>query len=96
MIRTPDERNAQPTRGHRRLSWRKKLAYSLLATLLFFAGFEVVLALVGIQPAIDTTDPFVGFAGSSPLFVSDSDKDDSTRMVTAPGKLAFFNRQNRN
>ena len=93
MIRTPDKRNAQPTRGRRRLSWRKKLAYSLLATLLFFAGLEGVLALVGIQPVIDTTDPFVGFAGSSPLFVADSDMNDSTRMVTAPGKLAFFNKQ---
>jgi tetratricopeptide (TPR) repeat protein len=92
MSRGADKRNAQAS-GRRRLSWRKKIAYSLITTLLFFIVLEGVLALVGIQPAIDTSDPFVGFAGSSPLFVSDPESDDPDRMVTASGKLAYFNKQ---
>ena len=81
----------KPTRSRRRLPWWKKLGYSLLTTLLFFALLEGGLALVGISPAIDTSDPFVGFEGSSPLFVPDA--DDSRRMVTAANKLAYFNKQ---
>ena len=71
---------AKPSRSRRRMRWWKKLGYSLLTTLLFFGLLEGGLALVGVSPAIDTTDPFVGFEGSSPLFVPDS--DDSRRMVT--------------
>ena len=80
-----------PAEMKSRLSLRKKLVYSFITTLLFFAVLESGLALVGIEPAIDTSDPFVGFEGSSPLFVVDS--ADPSRMVTATDKLAYFNKQ---
>ncbi|MFP6581374.1 MAG: tetratricopeptide repeat protein [Candidatus Hydrogenedentota bacterium] len=86
-----DKPDAQPPRSRPRMRWWKKLSYSLLTTLLFFAVLEGGLALVGVQTVVDTSDPFVGFEGSSPLFVTDS--DDSRKMVTAPNKLAYFNRQ---
>jgi tetratricopeptide (TPR) repeat protein len=77
----------------RRLSKRKKLAFSLIATVLFFALLEGVLALLGVGPTIGVSDPFVGFEGSSPLFVPDAGSGDSSQMVTAGNKLAWFNEQ---
>lgn len=75
------------------LSRRKKAAFALVTTLLFFAGLEGTLALLGIHPASDLSDPYVGFAGSSSLFIPDTTSNDAPHMVTAPGKLAWFNSQ---
>ena len=83
----PDVVSSRP----RPMRWRKKLGYSLFTTLLFFVLLEGGLALTGISPIVDTSDPFVGFAGSSPLFVPDA--NDSSRLVTAPNKVAYFNKQ---
>ncbi|MEK6236876.1 MAG: tetratricopeptide repeat protein [Planctomycetales bacterium] len=91
MSGVPDKQGAPPSPSRRQLSWRKKLVFSLFTTVLFFGALEGVLALVGVRPATDTSDPFVGFAGNSPLFTPDP--ADPSRMVTAPGKLAFFNKQ---
>jgi len=77
----------------RRLSRRKKLAFSLIATVLFFVLLEGVLTVLGVGPAIDSRDPFFGFDGSSPLFVPDAGSDEPLRMVTSQNKLAWFNRQ---
>jgi Flp pilus assembly protein TadD len=77
----------------RRLPWWKKLAFSVVTTLLFFAMLEGGLALLGVEPAMDLSDPFVGFAGSSPVFVPDTISGNAPRMVTAPNKLAWFNQQ---
>lgn len=83
-----------PTDKRHRLSRRKKIAFALLTTLLFFAGLEGLLALLGVKPASDLRDPYVGFAGSSTLFVvNDSQPGLPARMVTAPNKLAWFNQQ---
>ena len=84
--------DAAPLR-RRPLPMRKKLAYSLAATLLFFVLLECALALVGVAATIDLSDPFVGFEGSSPLFVPDEASDDSSQMITAKNKLAWFNEQ---
>ena len=59
-----------PLAGRRPLSTRKKLTYSLIATLLFCVLLESGLALIGLERAVDLSDPFVGFEGSSPLFLS--------------------------
>lgn len=86
-------------RDRRSLPLKKKLAFSLIATVLCLAVLEAGLALTGVTPAIDRSDPYVGFAGSSPVFVldaafvSDSTSGDSARMVTAHNKLAWFNEQ---
>ena len=91
MSGSSDKPVAKPSRMHRRLPWWRKLCYSLFVTLFFFLLLEGGLALVGVRPAIDTEDPFVGFAGNSPLFVADP--ADSSQMVTASNKLAYFNKQ---
>lgn len=82
-----------PPAGRRSLSTRKKLTYSLIATLLFLVLLESGLALIGLEPAVDLNDPFIGFNGSSPLFVPDADSRDSARMVTSKNKLVWFNEQ---
>jgi Flp pilus assembly protein TadD len=82
-----------PPASHCSLSRRKKLAYSLVTTLLFVVSLETGLALVGVELAVDLSDPLVGFDGSSPLFVSDTAFGDPSWMVTSKNKLAWFNQQ---
>lgn len=77
----------------RRAPWWKKLLFSLLATVLFFALLEVALWLCGVQTVASTDDPYVGFAGNLPLFVEQTDEQGQANMVTARGKLAWFNEQ---
>jgi tetratricopeptide (TPR) repeat protein len=78
---------AAPT-AKRRLTWRRKAAFSLATVLAFFLLLELSLAALGVKPATQTRDPFVGFAGSSPLFVRQGDE-----YVTNPLKTSFFNEQ---
>lgn len=91
----PGPSSDAPAASNRPLSRRKKLAYSLVTTLLFFILLESGLALMGVQPTVDLGDPYVGFDGSSPLFVPDtaSGTGDASLMVTAKNKLAWFNEQ---
>jgi Flp pilus assembly protein TadD len=93
MRDSSDRPDVKPSTGRRRLPWWKKLAFSVATTLLFFAVLEGSLALLGVEPALDLSDPFVGFAGSSPLFVPEPESGDVPRLTTAPNKLAWFNRQ---
>ncbi len=93
MSDSPDTPVSVRSAARPRLPWWKKLTFSLVTTLLFFAVLEGGLALLGVEPAVDLRDPFVGFAGSSPVFVPDSNSGDAPRMVTAPNKLAWFNQQ---
>lgn len=88
MTDTPE---AKPTPANRRLPRWKKVAFGLATTVMFFAALECGLALLGIKPASDVDDPYVGFAGSSPLFVPDENAP--AQMVTADNKLAWFNQQ---
>jgi tetratricopeptide (TPR) repeat protein len=60
------------------------------AILIFFLLLEGGLALFGVKPALQTEDPFVGFASNVPLFVP---SPDGRQLVTAPNKLNFFNPQ---
>ena len=91
MTDSPDTPDAEPAGGRRRLPWWKKFAFSLVTTLLFLAIIEGALALVGVEPASDQSDPFVGFDGSTPLFVPGA--GDAAQVVTAENKLAWFNEQ---
>ena len=75
------------------MSLRKKLLFALLTTFAFFAAVEGLLALYGVRPLAAEREPYVGFAGSIPLFVEQAGEDGRIRMVTAPSKLAFFNHQ---
>ena len=72
----------------RRLSWWRKAVYSVATVGMFFLVLELALAALGVKPARHTRDPFVGFQGSSPLFVREGDE-----YVTSELKTSFFNKQ---
>lgn len=82
-----------PTSGPRpapRLPWWKKALFAAAAFVLFFAALEVALWLAGVKPVLYAEDPYLGFAGSSPLFVKSAD---GSEMETARNKLSWFNAQ---
>jgi tetratricopeptide (TPR) repeat protein len=75
-----------------RLSYRKRVFFSLLSTVLFFVALEGMLALFCVQPTLVDRDPFVGFESSVPLFVEQRQGDQIVAR-TAANKLSFFNAQ---
>jgi len=71
-----------------RLPLWKKLAFSLLALVVFFGLIESVLFLVRVKPLSYEEDPYVGFSSRIPLYEEEGEK-----LTTARNKLSFFNRQ---
>lgn len=71
----------------------KNLLFSAIVLALFFAGSELVLSMAGVQPALSTDDPFVGFAGNIPLFVEEERRDGLAVLRTADNKISLFNQQ---
>jgi len=71
--------------------WRK-IGLSLAVTVGFFVLLEAVLALIGVRPVLYAEDPYVGFSGTSPLFV-ERPGSDGAEMVTAGNKRTLFNEQ---
>jgi tetratricopeptide (TPR) repeat protein len=71
----------------------KKVLFSLLALGLIGLVLEIVLAMFGVRPELDETDPSVGFASQTPLFVEQRSPDGRVLMVTARNRLDFFNPQ---
>jgi len=65
----------------------------IASILIFFLFLEGGLALLGIKPALQKEDPFVGFSSSYPLFVPTPGPDGREIMTTAANKLGFFNQQ---
>jgi tetratricopeptide (TPR) repeat protein len=63
------------------------------AILLFFFLLEGGLALFGFKPALQTEDPFVGFASNAPLFVPVPGSKGGQVLTTASNKKDYFNRQ---
>ncbi|MCK6473943.1 MAG: tetratricopeptide repeat protein [Planctomycetes bacterium] len=83
----------EPTTGPRpapRLTWWKKALFAASAFVLFFAVLECALWLAGVKPVLYAEDPYLGFAGSSPLFVKNPG---GSEMETAQNKLRWFNAQ---
>jgi hypothetical protein len=78
---------------------RKKTAFwqafflPICSVLLFFLLIEGVLTLLGVKPALQSGDPFVGFAENVPLFVEDTSPGGEHLMRTADNRLTFFNQQ---
>ena len=68
--------------------WKLAL-FSIVAVVLAVVLVEAVLALGGVQPLLETEDPYVGFSGRAPLFVEGREG----RHVTAGNRLRFFNAQ---
>jgi len=82
----------EPASSDRARRRRQRLATAALAAaapVVFFGLLELLFAMGGVEPHPEREDPFVGFAGSSPLFVPEGEN----RLVTADGKLEFFNLQ---
>ena len=75
------------------LSWRKKLLFATVATLVPFLICEGLLVATGYQSQHDSTNSSAGaFDGSyRPVFIPSS--SDPNRLETAPNKLAWFNHQ---
>jgi tetratricopeptide (TPR) repeat protein len=86
-------RSVDKTDGQRRLSAVKQIFFTILIFLLFFAGSELVLSLIGIKPLSLTEDPMVGFADNAPLFVKQKRSDGAVVYRTAENKLQHFNDQ---
>jgi Flp pilus assembly protein TadD len=71
----------------------KNSAFGLAVALVFFLTVEGVLYLAGVQPLYERTDPYVGFAGYSPLFVERTTPDGEPVFATANAKFDWFNQQ---
>ena len=71
----------------------KKSLLGLAVTLVFFAAVEGVLFVAGVTPLSDRADPYVGFAGYSPLFVESTAPDGSRVLRTSDAKANWFNPQ---
>ena len=71
----------------------KNLLFSFIIVAGFFGASELILASIGITPALLTEDPFVGFADNIPQFVETTRADGSVTLKTANNKRGLFNHQ---
>jgi tetratricopeptide (TPR) repeat protein len=85
----PDSKRGCDTK----ISWVKKLFFSLIVTVAFFACVEASLSLLGSDRPSDTSDPFVGFDEHFPLMTVSVDDAGTEIVATAPSKLIWFNHQ---
>ncbi len=69
----------------------RKVMWTVVIVIGFFVLLEGALAVVGVQPERYARDPYVGFAGTSRLFVPAD--DGSGDLVTAVGRRRLFNLQ---
>ena len=88
----PNERTPARAKGRMR-ALTQAVVTSLVAVVVFFGLLEGVLALAGVEPALRSGDPFVGFVSNAPLFAEQTDPDGRTILTTAGNKLALFNAQ---
>ncbi|TWT55636.1 Tetratricopeptide repeat protein [Thalassoglobus neptunius] len=72
----------------RTLPWWKKCCFAFVTVAIGFAGVELTLWAIGVDPVTSDEDPFVGFSSNSPL-LERKGKNYSTR----PAKLSHFNAQ---
>lgn len=92
--RNNSSESTTPTvRRQRTLAWWKKPLFSLLATTLVFGAVEGVLTLCDVRPLIETSDPFVGFESTLPLFRERTTAEGHVVLETSQAKLAYFNAQ---
>jgi tetratricopeptide (TPR) repeat protein len=82
-----------PSAANRSTPLWQALILPVAAILIFFLLLEGGLALFGVKPALQTEDPFVGFASNAPLFVPTLDPRGRQSLSTAPNKEGYFNKQ---
>jgi len=88
---TKPESDSSPETPRKVPLWQA-LVLPVAAVLVFFLLLEGGLTLLGVKPALQQEDPFVGFASNVPLFVPDPSLGGEI-FVTASNKLNFFNKQ---
>ena len=71
----------------------KNALFSFIIVTGFFGASELILASIGVNPALLTEDPFVGFAENIPQFVEATRTDGSVILRTANNKRGLFNYQ---
>lgn len=86
-------RGSSRQRRSKPLSLKKRLILSAFTTVSFFVILEIGLAVVGIRPAVNTDDPFVGFSGYAPLMAHSTAEDGTAILTTAENKRNWFNVQ---
>ena len=74
-------------------SFVKNIALGLGVTVVFFVFIELILMVAGVKSLYERTDPAVGFAGYSPLFVKHTQPNGEDIFSTAPNKMEWFNMQ---
>jgi Flp pilus assembly protein TadD len=75
------------------LGFLRRGAVGLLVAAAMLTLLEGTAALLGPAPVATSRDPWVGFAGASPLFVASRDADGSPILRTATAKAGLFNMQ---
>ena len=71
----------------------KNVLFTFIIVTGFFGASELILASIGVSPALLTKDPFVGFAENVPQFVEATGPDGSIILKTANNKRGLFNYQ---
>ena len=71
----------------------KNVLFTFIIVTGFFGASELILASIGITPALLTEDPFVGFAENIPQFIEATGTDGSVILKTANNKRGLFNYQ---
>ncbi len=71
----------------------KRIALGCAVALVFFTLVEGILWGAGVVPVYQRADPYVGFAGWSPLFVERTTPAGERIYETSPSKLQWFNTQ---
>ena len=85
-------RDAQVSAIRRHQPRLRKLAFSLVASVVGLALLELLLAAFGVRPVF-YDDPFVGFASGNPLFQEVRQANGTVTLSTSPSKLKWFNEQ---
>lgn len=75
------------------LQFGKQLLLGLAVAAFFLVLTEALLALAGVRPLVEKSDPFLGFAHGAPLYVEERADDGTLHMVTALPKRLYFNVQ---
>ena len=71
----------------------KNFGFGLAVAFVFFIIVEGILWISGVDPIYGRADPFVGFAGHSPLFVESRTTDGEHVYATSNSKMNWFNQQ---
>ena len=71
----------------------KDVLFTVIVVAGFFGGSELILASIGVRPALLTEDPFVGFAENVPQFAEATGADGSVILRTANNRRGLFNYQ---